>query len=65
MRLERDRQRRPALRARHQQRSAYDRAVAEVDTIEIAHRNHRASGNRGRGRGVADNGKAMLHFRIL
>ena len=39
------------------------RAVAEMNPVEIAHRHHRPLGDRGRGRGIADNGKAGRHLR--
>src|SRR6266568_3647601 len=63
VRLERHRQRGPAMRARHLQRSRNNGAMAEVDAIEITHRNHRSLGDRGRGRGIADNSKARRHSR--
>ena len=62
MRLERHRQRRPAVGAPHPQGGGDHGAVAEMDAIEIAHRHHGPLGDRGRGRGVADNGKARRHF---
>ena len=62
MRLERHRQRGPAMGAAHLQGGRNHRAVAEVDAVEIAHRHHRSLGDGGRGRGVADNGKARRHF---
>ena len=49
------------MRARHLQRRGNNGAVAKVDAIEITHRNHRSLGDRGRGRGVADNSKAGRH----
>src|SRR5258708_2046166 len=58
VRLERHRQRRPAMIARHLQRRGNDRTVAEMDAVEIPHRYHRSLGDRGRGRGVAANRKA-------
>ena len=61
MRLERHRQRRPVMAARHLKRGGNDRAMAEVDAVEIAHRHHRPLGNRGFRRGVADNGKTWRH----
>jgi hypothetical protein len=36
-----------------------------MDAIEIAHRDHGPFGDRGQGRGIADNGKGGRHFRIL
>ena len=63
MRLEGQGQRRPAMGAAHLQGGGDHRAVAEMDAVEIAHRHHRSLGDRGRGRGVADNGKARRHFR--
>ena len=44
VRLERYRQRGPAMRARHLQRRGDDGTVAEVDAVEITHRNHRSLG---------------------
>ena len=63
MRLERYRQRGLALRTSHAQGGGNNGAVAKVDAIEIAHRHHRSLWNGGRGRGVADIGKARRHFR--
>ena len=62
MRLEGQRQRRPAMRAPHLQRGRDHGAVAEMDAVEIAHRHHRSLGDRGGGRGIADNDKVGRHF---
>ena len=48
MRLERHRQRRPAVRPPHLEGGIDHGAVAEMDAIEIAHRHHRSLGDRGR-----------------
>ena len=63
VRLERHRQRRPAVGAAHLQRGFDHRAVAKVDAIEITHRHHRSLGDGGRRRGIADNDKITCHFR--
>src|SRR5713101_10031093 len=63
MRLERHRQRRPAVGVAHLQGRCNHGAVTEVDAIEIAHGDHGSLRDGGRGRGVADNGEAGRHFR--
>ncbi len=63
MRLEGHRQRRPAVAMRHLQGGLDHRAVAEMDPVEITHRDHRPLWDRGRGCGVAYNDKARRHFR--
>ena len=62
MRLEGQRQRRTAVGAAHLQGGGNDRAVAEMDAVEIAHGDHRPLRNVGCGRGVADDCKARRHF---
>ena len=62
VRLEGDCQRRPAMRPAHVQRRGDHGPVAEMNTVEIAHRHHRSLGDRGGGRGIADNGKNSSHF---
>ena len=63
MRLEGHREGRPAVGAAHPQGGGDHGAVAEMDAVEIAHRDHRPSGDGGGGRGVADNSKTRGHFR--
>ena len=65
MRLERHRQRGLAMGAAHSQRGLDHGAVAEMDAVEIAHRDHDSLGDRGRGRGIADNDKVWTSFRSL
>ena len=65
MRLERHRQRRPAVRPPHIEGGGDHRAVAEMDAVEIAHRNDGSLGDRGRRRGIADNGEGWRHFEIF
>ena len=64
MRLERHRQRRPVMAARHLKRRGNDGAMAEMDAVEIAHRHHRPLGDRGGRGGVSDDRKTS-HFRGL
>ena len=63
MRLERHGEGGPAARLAHAQRRPDHGAMAEMDAVEIAHRHHRPPGDRGSGRGVADNGKFGRHSR--
>jgi hypothetical protein len=63
MRLERHRQRGPTMGARHLQGGGNHRAMAEMDAVEITHRDHRPLGDRGRGGVIADNRKARRHFK--
>ena len=63
MRLEGQRQRRPAMRPPHLQRRGDDGPVTEMDAVEIAHRHHGSLRDRGRGRVVADNDESRRHFR--
>ena len=62
VRLERHRQRGPAMRLPHIEGGRDHGAVAEMDAIEIAHGNDRSLGDRGRRRGIADNNKTRRHF---
>jgi len=62
VRLEGDRQRRPAMRPAHFQRRGDDGPVPEMNTVEIAHRHHRSLRDRGGRRRIADNGKNSSHF---
>ena len=62
VRLEGDRKRRFSVGAAHVQRRADDGAVAEMDAVEIAHRDHgplRDGGGRG---GVSDDCKSRYHY---
>ena len=63
MRLEGHGERRLAVGAAHPQGRVDHGAVAEVDAVEIAHRDHGPLGIAAAGRGVADNGKIRRHFR--
>ncbi len=63
--LEGHRHGRPAMGPSHLQGGFDHGAMAEMDAVEIAHRNHGSSRNRGRGRGIADDGKAGHHFRFF
>src|SRR5579859_4540057 len=65
MRLEGQRQRRPAMRLAHLERGANDRPVTEMDTVEIAHRHHGALRNVRRWGGIADHGEDWRHFGAL
>ena len=55
------RQGRLAVGAAHLQGGGDHGAVAEMDAVEIAHRDHGPPGDRGRRGGVADNGKTSRH----
>ena len=63
MRLEGHGKGRLAVAAAHLQGGRNDGAVAEMDTVEIAHGDHRPPGDRVRRGGVADNGKTICHCR--
>jgi hypothetical protein len=60
--FERQRQRSLTVGTPHLQGGFDHRAVAEVDAIEVAHRDHGSLGDQGCGRAIADNGKAKRHF---
>src|SRR5271154_4090876 len=53
------------MRETHTKGSVNDRSVAEMNAIEIAHRNHRSLGDRGCGAGIADHSKIGGHLEIL
>ena len=63
MRLEGDGKRRFSMGAAHPQGGGDHGAVAEMDAVEIAHRDHGPPGDRGGRGGVSDNGKIRCHFR--
>ncbi|MGY3105854.1 hypothetical protein ACVWW7_002481 [Bradyrhizobium sp. LM6.9] len=61
MRLKGQCQRRAAMRPAHFQGCSDHGAMAEMNAVEIAHRDHGAPRNSGVRRGVADNGKMRSH----
>src|SRR5882724_1641237 len=63
MRLESDGKRRFSVGPAHLQGSCDDRAVAQMDAVEIAHGDDRPARDRVIGGGVADNGKTSCHYR--
>jgi hypothetical protein len=62
MRLESNGKSRFSVDPAHPQGGFDDRAVAEMDAVEIAHGDDRPPRDRGIGGGVSDNGKTSCHF---